>query len=227
MNRRIVGALATVALGASLIAGIGLYVSSAKGDTSILDATPAGTLDTPQGKLPHYTMDLSIYPDNLFKPGSSHPDWVGYGPSTNFRVPSHSAITFTMKQYDSGEPITNDFFARVAGTMNGTINIGGKDLTSVDPSTIGHTFTIRGISTTGKNNLFINVPMPMVAEEKMSENEGEYINPTIVTFTIITGDAGKYVWNCEFPCGDGTYARFGGPMSSQGFMSGYFIVADK
>ena len=225
MNRRIVGAFATVVLGAGLIAGIGTYVSAAKADTTILDATPAGTLETPQGTLKHFTMDLSIYPDSFFKTSSPHPDWVSYGPSTNFRVPAHSAITFTMKQYDSGESITNDFFARVAGTMNGTINIDGKDVTKVDANTIGHTFTVRGLSN-GKSNLFINVPMPMVPEDKMSENEGEYINPTIVKFTIITGDAGEYVWNCEFPCGDGTLARFGGPMSSQGFMSGHFIVTD-
>jgi predicted secreted protein len=50
-----------------------------------------------------------------------------------------------MKQYDSGESITNDFFARVAGTMNGTININGKDVTIVDANTIGHTFTVRGL----------------------------------------------------------------------------------
>jgi hypothetical protein len=33
------------------------------------------------------------------------------------------------------------------------------------------------------------------------------------------------VWNCEYPCGDGTYAKFGGPMSARGYMSGTLTVA--
>ena len=34
----------------------------------------------------------------------------------------------------------------------------------------------------------------------------------------------KYVWQCEYPCGDGTYANFGGPMSAQGYMAGTISV---
>jgi uncharacterized protein YaiE (UPF0345 family) len=227
MNKRILGAFITIVLGAGLIAGIGLYVASAKNDSSFIEPTAAGTLATPQGTLKHYTMDLSVYPDSLWKKKSAHPDWVSYGPSTNFHVPSHSAITITIKQYDSGEQITNDFFAKIHGTLDGTAIIDGQKVTQIDPKTVGHTFTIRGLANKSSSNFFVSVPLPAGPDDKMSENEGEYINPRVVTFTIITGDAGEYAWNCEFPCGDGTLARFGAAMSTQGFMSGHFIVEDK
>ena len=227
MNKRILGAFITIVLGAGLIAGIGLYVASAKNDSSFIEPTAAGTLATPQGTLKHYTMDLSVYPDSLWKKKSAHPDWVSYGPSTNFHVPSHSAITITIKQYDSGEQITNDFFAKIHGTLDGSAIIDGQKVTQIDPKTVGHTFTIRGLANKSSSNFFVSVPLPAVPDDKMSDKEGEYINPRVVTFTIITGDAGEYAWNCEFPCGDGTLARFGAAMSTQGFMSGHFIVEDK
>jgi hypothetical protein len=47
----------------------------------------------------------------------------------------------------------------------------------------------------------------------------------VVTFSFVTGGKGEYVWNCEFPCGDGYYAKFGGPMATRGYMSGTFTVS--
>jgi hypothetical protein len=55
MNKRLLGALGTVIIGAAVIAGIGTYVASAKNDSRVLVATAAGTMNTPQGNLPHYT----------------------------------------------------------------------------------------------------------------------------------------------------------------------------
>ena len=49
--------------------------------------------------------------------------------------------------------------------------------------------------------------------------------PHVITFSFITAGPGEYVWQCEYPCGDGTYAKFGGPMSTQGYMSGTLIVS--
>ena len=77
MNKRLLAAFGTVILGAGLIAGIGTYVASAKNDSRIMQATPAGTMETPQGTLKHYTLDLSSYPDSMFAEGNkAHPDWV-------------------------------------------------------------------------------------------------------------------------------------------------------
>ena len=110
MNKRFFAALGTVILGAAVIAGIGTYVASAKNDSRVLAATAAGTMDTPQGNLPHYTLDISVYPDAMFGghgTGGGHPDWVSYGPVTNFTVPAHSAITITVANYDGGETLNN------------------------------------------------------------------------------------------------------------------------
>lgn len=228
MNRRLLGALGTVLLGAAVITGIGTYVSSAKNDSRVMVATPAGTMDTPQGTLPHYTLDMSAYPDSMAgshgKGGGPHPDWVTYGPVTNFQAPAHSAITITIKQYDGGETITNDFFAAVRGTMDGTMTVNGEKLTSIPPNQIGHTWTLRGLANR-KDQIFVNVPLKAVPDEEMPE-EGYAANPQTTTFTFITGDAGEYIWNCEFPCGDGTTARFGAAMSTMGYMSGHFTVVN-
>lgn len=228
MNKRLFAALGTVILGAGLITGIGTYVSSAKNDSRVLAATPAGTIDTPQGTLPHYTLDMSSYPDSMAGShgagGGAHPDWVTFGPVTNFEVPAHSAITITIKQYDGGETITNDFFATVRGTVDGTMTVNGEKVTSIPANQIGHTWTLHGLSD-GEDQLFVSVPLKAVPEEEMPE-EGYSSNPPTTTFTFITGDAGEYIWNCEFPCGDGTVARFGAAMSTMGYMSGHFTVVN-
>ncbi len=228
MNKRLLGALGTVILGVSAIIGIGTYVASAKNDSRVLVATAAGTMDTAQGKLPHYTLDMAAYPDSLAgshgKDGGVHPDWVTYGPVTNFQVPAHSLVTITIKQYDSGARITNDFFASVHGTVDGTATINGVAVKNVDPTTVGHTFTLHGLAD-AKSQLFVSVPLPAVPDDKIPDS-GYTKTPNVVTFSFITGGAGDYVWNCEYPCGDGTTARFGGPMSTQGFMSGNFKVVN-
>jgi hypothetical protein len=48
----------------------------------------------------------------------------------------------------------------------------------------------------------------------------------VTTFSFYTGGVGEYVWNCEFPCGDGTYAKFGAAMSKYGYMSGKVSVVE-
>ena len=228
MNKRILGAFLTVALGAGTIVGIGSYVAAAKNDSRVLAATPDGTLQTPQGNLPHYTLDMSVYPDSMFgghgKDGGPHPDYVSYGPVTNFSVPAHSAVTITVHQYDSGESITNPFFAKAHGTMDGTMTVNGVKMSEVSPKTVGHTFTLHGLAN-GKDQLFVSVPLLYVPEEEQPES-GYTKTPSVTTFTFITGGEGEYVWNCEFPCGDGTYARFGAVMSTMGYMSGHFNVVN-
>jgi hypothetical protein len=225
MNKRLLAAFGTVILGAGLIAGIGTYVAAAKNDSRVMQATPAGTLQTPQGTLQHYTLDIASYPDSMFAEGhSAHPDWVAYGPITNFEVPAHSAITITVKNYDSGESLNNDFFGRVRGTIDGTATLNGVKITHVAPDHVGHTFTVHGMSD-GQDQVFVSVPMQAVDEANIPDS-GYTTTPNITTFTFITGAAGEYVWNCEYPCGDGTIAKFGSAMSTMGFMSGHFNVVN-
>ena len=184
--------------------------------------------------------------------GGAHPDWVSYGAAgpngevlsdattgTNFEVPAHSAVTITIWQYDSGETLNNDFFAHVQGTVDGTAKFvrsyDTASKTDVTPETIiknipadmvGHTFTIHGMSDE-QDQLFVNIPLMLANDDEVTaaEEEGGFTqHPTKTTFTFLTGDAGEYIWNCEFPCGDGTVARFGNAMSSMSYMSGHFIV---
>lgn len=224
MNKRVIGALGTVLIGATLIAGIGIYVAGAKTDPNFLEPTKLGILQTPQGNFDHYSLDLSVYPDSIWNKRAVHSDWVSYGPATNFKLPPHVAVTVTIKQYDSGEKITNDFFAKVRGTLDGSMEVNGEKVTEINPEAVGHTFTARGLANGSNKNFFLNVPLPAVSDDQMSTKEGEYINPQVVTFTFITPDSGEYVWNCEFPCGDGTTARFGAAMSTLGYMSGHIVI---
>ena len=102
MNKRIIAAFGTVILGAAVIAGIGTYVASAKNDSRVMQATSAGTMETPEGTLPHYTLEISSYPDSMAgrhgADGGAHPGYVSYGPVTNFEVPAHVALTITVKK---------------------------------------------------------------------------------------------------------------------------------
>jgi hypothetical protein len=258
MDRRIFGALGTVILGIAVIAGVGTYVAAAKNDPGITQAIPAGSFTTADGKsYPQVKLNLNVYPNSGFgghhgAGGGAHPDWVSYaagGPNgeilsdattgTNFQVPPHSAVTITIYQYDSGESITNDFFAHVRGTVDGTAkfvktydtkakaNASTETIIKNIPANmVGHTFTLHGMSD-GKTQLFVSVPLMMSVDEEVgaAEEAGGYTqHPTKTTFTFITGDEGEYIWNCEFPCGDGTIARFGNAMSAMSYMSGHFIV---
>ena len=226
MNKRILGALGTVIIGAGVIAGIGTYVAAAKNDSRVLAATPAGTMETPQGVLPHYTLAIKVYPDSMAgshgKDGGAHPGYVTYGPVANFEVPAHSVITMTVTNYDGGESLNNDYFARVRGTIDGSAQLNGERMTSISPDAVGHTFTVHGIAV-GQDEFFLSVPMKAVAEEDMPE-EGYSSKPNVTVFTFITGGPGEYVWNCEYPSGDGTIAKFGAAMSTMGYMSGHFTV---
>ena len=65
-----------------------------------------------------------------------------------------------------------------------------------------------------------------LSEEQIApyDETGKLQTPIVTTFSFYTGSKGEYVWNCEFPCGDGTYAKFGAAMSKYGYMSGKVTV---
>lgn len=226
MNKRIAGALATIIIGAGIIAGIGTYVAAAKNDSRVLIATPAGTMDTPQGVLPHATLAIQVYPDSMAgthgKDGGAHPGYVTYGPVSNFQVPAHSVITVTVTNYDSGGSLNNDYFSHVRGTMDGTATLNGAVFRKISTDEVGHTFTIHGLAV-GQDELFVSVPMHAVADADVPDT-GYTKKPSVTVFSFITGSAGDYVWNCEYPCGDGTIGNFGHVMSTMGYMSGHFTV---
>lgn len=226
-NRRILGLLIAVGGGAVAVGLVGFLLSRNLPNTSPLHATVHGTVHTAQGTLPHAFLNIATYPDSMAgehgSDGGAHPDWVSYGPSTNLYVPAHAYVTVTIKQYDSGERITNPYFAKVHGTVGGSMTVNGKRESGTDPDAVGHTFTIHA-APTNQDPLFVSVPLPAVADDAPIVKGTAYSAPNVVKFSFITKGKGEYVFNCEFPCGDGYYAKFGGPMATRGYMSGTLTV---
>ena len=224
--RVLTGVVATVAGGALVVALAGTVMAQASSPPHVLAATVRGTATTPQGELPHAFLDLNTWPDSMAeghgKGGGANPGWVTFGPSTNLQVPAHALVTVTIKQYDTGGALTNPWFAQVRGTVDGTATVDGRTVTTVDPATVGHTFTVHMLPTS-QDPLFVNVPLPAVDDNAPNLGNG-YPAPHVITFSFVTGGKGHYVWNCEYPCGDGYYAKFGGPMATQTYMSGTLTV---
>ena len=69
----------------------------------------------------------------------------------------------------------------------------------------------------------MSVPLLAVPEDEMPE-EGYTDKPNVITFSFIVGEPGEYVWNCQYPCGDGTLAKFGDAMSAERWMAGTLTV---
>ncbi len=161
-----------------------------------------------------------------------HPTWVSYlikqgdtwVHSTMFQVPAYSLVHFTVYQFDTGSPLRNPFMNQVAGTVGGTENINGTDVSIFNGNVgdgTGHSFTIPALGT--------SVVFPGVAED--SKNPCDQPAPcplstdhNTITFTIRTGAPGTYVWQCFVPCAAGFPLGFGGPMSTLGYMNGFMKV---
>lgn len=226
--RRVFFLLITVAIGAAFVFGVGTYFSraSASNQLPVASAKVVGTVQTPQGEMPHAVLELSSWPDSMAgchsEDGGAHPDWVTFCPSTELSVPAHALVTVRIAQHDGGEVITNAYFASVHGTVDGTAMLNGEPFTAIPPDVVGHTFTLHGVSSPTQEDLFVSVPLMAADEENLGEDGYPVAN--MIEFSFYTGGPGTYFWNCEFPCGDGTYANFGGPMSTQGYMAGEMTV---
>ena len=217
-----------VGFGSVVLAIMGLnYQKSEKSDFTV--AKLNGTAKTAKGVLPHADLEIAVYPNSMSgahgEDGGKHPDWVSYGPTSNFQVPANTHVTITVKQYDGGEKLRSPYFRSVIGTVDGNATWNGKPYTELALDEIGHTFTIHSLPT-NQDDFFLNVPLPLVDEDILvaAEDKGEYPEPQVIVFSFVTGGPGEYVWNCEFPCGDGTYGNFGDAMSSLGYMAGKFKV---
>ena len=227
--------LVAVLFGVAVVFSIASYLKVSNTQQPPVVAQVKGTAQTAQGVLPHAFIALATYPDDLAgehgPSGGDHPDWVAYGPSSALVLPAHSLVTMTITQYDSGGTINNAFFSKVAGTVatpgDGTtanqMLVDGKPVSSIDPTAIGHTFTIHDLTSPAQTSLFVSVPLPAVADSAIPDS-GYTKTPHVIVFSFITGSAGNYIWNCEYPCGDGTYRNFGDVMSARGYMSGTMKV---
>jgi len=104
------------------------------------------------------------------------------------------------------------------------MTVDGKETKAIDPKAVGHTWTLHA-APGNQDPLFVSVPLPAVAEDAPTDKVTGYpTSPHVIVFSFVTHGHGTYVWNCEYPCGDGFYAKFGGPMATQGYMSGSLTV---
>lgn len=222
--KRVLVLLATLVVGAGFVIAVGAYFHfSVNPDQQLLlaSAKVEGNVDTPRGSMPHAILEVSSWADSEAgechgPDGGAHPGWVTFCPTTNFQLPAHSLVTIRVDQYDGGEVITNPYFAQVHGTVDGKATLNGEPFTQIPSDAVGHTFTIHSIPSPNQDDLFVSVPLMASADEN--------VTPNVVEFSFYTGSPGTYYWNCEFPCGDGTYANFGGPMATQGYMAGIIQV---
>jgi len=237
-SQSIFSAVATIVLGVLVVTGVGVALHHSSADPQPKEyATINGTIVGPDGKTyPHAYLTDGVYPDpinskahgNCATCDGGHPTWPSYGPYTHFVLPSHSYVTITLMVYDSGVSLNTPYFGNVVGTIGGTATYDGVAKSSLDPTSIEHTWTLHGLPTSTQDSLFVNVPLPLNTDSEMKAYNAD---PTKlpkghkVTFSFITGGKGEYVWNCEYPCGDTTYQGFGAVMgSATGYMSGKVSV---
>jgi hypothetical protein len=157
-----------------------------------------------------------------------HPDWVSYlvkdaqgnwRHSTVLDVPANSLVRITVLQYDTATGLRNPYWGGPRGIV-GVMSIDGKPTPTLDPDLASHTFAIP--------DLGVSVPLKGVADDAKNQCS---VAPctlaeahTTVVFTIRTGKAGTYRWQCFVPCAAGFILGFGGPMQSLGYMDGYLHV---
>ena len=234
-GKRAASAIVGVLLGVAVVGAVGFTLHSASADPQkkLYATKDSATISVDGKSYPKAAVTLGVYPDRqtaIDHGSTANKDWVQYGPSTHIVLPAHTYVTMTIHVYDSGENLNNPYFGRVVGTVGGTMNVDGQDVTSIPADQVQHTFTLHGLPTTSQDPLYVNVPLLRVSTNEKGDflpttDAGTKLQGHTVTFSFITGGKGEYVWNCEYPCGDGTYQKFGAVMGSYGYMSGKVSVA--
>ncbi len=139
-----------------------------------------------------------------------HPNWVGYLPSTFFKVPANSTIRMTVDQQDTPTGLRNPYLGLVRGTIGGAMTVNGKTLHAIDPTLAAHTFSVP--------DLGVSVPLEGV-DSKNPKNTDNF-----VVFSFKVPASGIFHWQCFVPCGAGTLYGNGGPMQTLGYMDGQIEV---
>jgi hypothetical protein len=158
-----------------------------------------------------------------------NPTWVSYlvredgewKHTTEFDLPAHSQVRITVYQFDGDSGLRNPLLSQVQGTVGNVMLVNGKTTRAIDPDDASHTFTVP--------QLGIVVPLPGVAANAKNQCPEmpcsfKQAHQTI-SFTIRTGEPGRYRWQCFVPCAAGFIAGFGGPMQTIGYMDGFLHVA--
>jgi hypothetical protein len=216
IGTRLAAVVVTVVVVAVLI---GFYVANLLSSPPTVSAIQTGS----------HEVQLTLKTEAAVGPQGANAPWVSYlvrnaqgewVHSTNFQVPAHSLVQVTVYQFDGESGLRNPFLSQVQGTVGGTMLVDGKSMRSIPPDEASHTFAVPQLN--------LIVPLPGVHEE--AENQCEegpcHLSQAhrTITFTIRTGEPGRYRWQCFVPCAAGFLAGFGGPMQTIGYMDGFLQV---
>lgn len=142
--------------------------------------------------------------------------------TTLWDLPAHTKIDMTIDQYDSGSPLRNQQFGRIAGVAGGAITVNGKRVRVINGAAgngIAHTFAVP--------TLGIYVPLLGVSSTASlcSAAPCTVKSPhNVIRFSFTTPGTGSYPWQCFVPCGLGYLYGNGGPMQTVGYMDGFINV---
>ncbi|PZR78253.1 MAG: hypothetical protein DLM65_13520 [Candidatus Aeolococcus gillhamiae] len=149
-----------------------------------------------------------------------HPNWVGYLPTTFFKVPPNATVRMTIDQQDTPTGLRNEYLGLVRGTIGNSMTVytsdpsaggvTGKTMQAIDPTLAAHTFSVPGLG--------VSVPLPGVDASNPKNTDN------FVQFSFKVPASGIYHWQCFVPCGAGTLYGLGGPMQTLGYMDGQIEV---
>ena len=198
MSDRLVNRLAMVGVGIALVA-VALVTSA------FVRVQASGIQSGAAVSSEHLYLSI-VTPDQTGKDG--YPAYV----PTNLVLPAHATVTITITDFDSAGALPAKY-AVVHGTVGNTITVAPIDPSN--PNNLGPSRQVRSENAnTGVAHTFtavklgLNVPVAPNA---------------VTTFTIRTGGAGVYTWQCMDPCGTGPQGM-GGPMVEAGYMSGKITI---
>lgn len=154
------------------------------------------------------------------RPSDDHPNWVGYFPTTFFKVPPNATVRVTIDQQDSASGLRNEYLGLVRGTTDNSMTVytsdpsspgaTGKTMQAIDPTTAAHTFSVP--------DLGVSVPLLGIDPNNPKNTDN------FVVFSFKVPASGIFHWQCFVPCGAGTLYGNGGPMQTLGYMDGQIEV---
>ncbi len=203
MNRR--GALTILAF----LAG-GILVGAFA--VNYIHSSPTAMTSTSTGQASDGSAIVDIKLTTVGQVGfGDHPNWVGYLPTTFFRVPPNATIRVTVDQQDGASGLRNPYQGLVRGTVGGAMTVNGKTTQAIDPANAAHTFSVP--------DLGVSVPLLGIDPNNPKNTDN------FVVFSFKVPASGIFHWQCFVPCGAGTLYGNGGPMQTLGYMDGQIEVA--
>ncbi len=216
MNRR--GALTVLAF---LAAGVLVGAFA----TNYLHASPAALRPATSGQAsdgsPIVDLKLTtVAAIGALRPNDDHPNWVGYFPTTFFKVPPNATVRVTIDQQDGPSGLRNEYLGLVRGTVGNTMTIytsdpaaggaTGKTVRAIDPTLAAHSFSVP--------DLGVSVPLLGIDSTNPKNTDN------FVVFSFKVPASGIFHWQCFVPCAAGTLYGNGGPMQTLGYMDGQIEV---